>query len=58
MTDTGPQLDLERVRELFDLSSNTRDYNGGTYRDDPYPVWHRLRERPRSTRARCTTCPG
>ena len=44
MTETGQRLDLERVRELFDLSSNTRAFNGGSYRDDPYPVWRRLRD--------------
>ncbi|MGA8724800.1 MAG: cytochrome P450 [Acidimicrobiales bacterium] len=44
MTDTGQRLDLDRVRELFDLSSNTHAFNGGSYRNDPYPVWHRLRD--------------
>ena len=42
-----PALDRDRIRELFDLRSNL-DFNaGGTYTDDPYPVWHELRaQRP------------
>lgn len=43
MTDTRQGLDLERVRELFDLTSNTRAFTGGTYRQDPHPLWRRLR---------------
>ncbi|AEV71764.1 cytochrome P450 [Mycolicibacterium rhodesiae NBB3] len=41
---TTPTLDRERLRELFDLRSSYNEYVGGGYRDDPYPVWHRLRE--------------
>ena len=41
---TTPTLDRERLRELFDLRSSYNEYTGGTYRDDPYPAWHRLRE--------------
>lgn len=37
-------LDLDRVRQLFDLSSNVHAGNGGNYRQDPYPRWHALRE--------------
>ena len=41
---TTPTLDRERLRELFDLRSSYNVYTGGTYHDDPYPAWHRLRE--------------
>jgi cytochrome P450 len=44
MTETQQLLDRERVRRLFDLSSSFNAHNGGTYRDDPYPVWRALRE--------------
>jgi cytochrome P450 len=37
-------LDPERIRALFDLRSSFNAHNGGQYADDPYPVWHRLRE--------------
>ena len=40
---TAPTLDRERLRELFDLRSSYNAYTGGTYEDDPYPIWHRLR---------------
>jgi cytochrome P450 len=43
MSDTKQVLDLQRVRQLFDLSSSYHAFNGGGYRDDPYPVWHSLR---------------
>lgn len=39
-----PTLDRERIRELFDLRNSISDWTGGTYTDDPHPVWHRLRE--------------
>ncbi len=42
---TTPTLDRDRLRELFDLRSSFNVLMGGTYRDDPYPVWHELRER-------------
>ena len=45
MTGTQQLLDPERVRRLFDLAGNVAEWNGGLYRDDPYPVWHELRER-------------
>ncbi|OHV30208.1 MULTISPECIES: cytochrome P450 [Pseudofrankia] len=32
------------MRELFDLRSSYNALFGGSYQDDPYPVWHRLRE--------------
>ena len=45
MTGTQQLLDPDRVRRLFDLAGNVQGWNGGHYRDDPYPVWHDLRER-------------
>jgi cytochrome P450 len=36
-------LDLDRVRELFDLAGSFMTWTGGTYTDDPYPSWHALR---------------
>ena len=45
MTGTQQLLDPERVRRLFDLAGNVAEWNGGLYTDDPYPVWHELRER-------------
>lgn len=44
MTETQDVLDLSRVRKLFDLASSANAHNGGNYRDDPYPIWHALRE--------------
>ena len=38
-------LDRDRIRELFDLRASYNNHYGGMYQDDPYPVWHRLRER-------------
>jgi cytochrome P450 len=37
-------LDRQRIRELFDLRASYNAQYGGTYLEDPYPVWHRLRE--------------
>lgn len=37
-------LDPERIRTLFDLRSSFNAHSGGQYTDDPYPVWHELRE--------------
>jgi cytochrome P450 len=45
MTGTLQLLDLERVRRLFDLAGNVQGWNGGHFRDDPYPIWNGLRER-------------
>lgn len=45
MSDTRQILDLDRVRQLFDLSSNYHATNGGHYRDDPYPIWQTLRQK-------------
>ncbi|WP_431239220.1 cytochrome P450 [Mycolicibacterium aichiense] len=42
---TTPTLDRDRLRELFDLRSSYNELSGGAYQDDPYPLWHRLRER-------------
>ncbi len=44
MTGTRPMLDVERVRELFDLRGSLVTIMGGGYQDDPYPIWRRLRE--------------
>jgi cytochrome P450 len=40
----APPLDRDRLRELFDLRKSYNAHFGGAYADDPYPVWHRLRE--------------
>ncbi len=45
MSDTRQVLDLDRVRKLFDLAGNYHAHNGGNRREDPYPVWHALRDR-------------
>jgi cytochrome P450 len=37
-------LDRIRIRELFDLRASYNAQYGGTFDDDPYPIWHRLRE--------------
>lgn len=37
-------LDRDRVRELFDLRGAYVAELGGTFEDDPYPIWHRLRD--------------
>ncbi|HWA65388.1 MAG TPA: cytochrome P450 [Mycobacteriales bacterium] len=37
-------LDVGRMRELFDLRNSFTSFLGGTYTDDPYPIWARLRE--------------
>lgn len=44
MSDTQDLLDLDRVRELFDLNSSFNSFTGGGYRQDPYPIWNALRE--------------
>jgi cytochrome P450 len=44
MTPTQRILDIDRVRELFDLRGSLMDRSGGSYEDDPYPVWAELRE--------------
>jgi cytochrome P450 len=38
------RLDIDRVRELFDLRGGSVAFSGGAFRDDPYPRWHELRE--------------
>jgi cytochrome P450 len=45
MTEASEILDPVRVRELFDLRTNTNVLFGGSYEEDPYPVWAELRER-------------
>jgi cytochrome P450 len=37
-------LDAARIRELFDLRSAAYDRMGGSFDEDPYPAFHRLRE--------------
>ena len=37
-------LDRDRVREIFNLPGPLHHLMGGGFEDDPYPVWHRLRE--------------
>jgi len=37
-------LDPERIRALFDLRSSFNAHLGGQFTEDPYPIWHRLRE--------------
>ena len=37
-------LDIERVRELFDLEGSYLESSGGAYRDDPNIKWHELRD--------------
>jgi cytochrome P450 len=44
MTDASQVLDVERVRELFDLRANYNALFGGAYEEDPYPAWADLRE--------------
>jgi cytochrome P450 len=39
-----PLLDVDRVRELFDLRGGTFAFTGGSFEGDPYPRWHELRE--------------
>lgn len=41
---TAGTLDRERVRALFDLRRSFAAHFGGSYEEDPYPVWHRLRQ--------------
>src|SRR5262245_28194465 len=41
----APALDSARIRELFDLRSSYNQFTGGDFTDDPYPLWHLLRER-------------
>ena len=38
-------LDVERVRELFDLRGSFLAFTGGTYEQDPYPIWRSLQEK-------------
>lgn len=44
MTETGALLDVDRVRELFDLRGSFISFMGGAYDEDPYPKWNALRE--------------
>jgi cytochrome P450 len=37
-------LDRARIRSLFDLSSEVYATRGGTFAEDPYPVFNRLRD--------------
>jgi cytochrome P450 len=42
---TSQLLDREELRRLFDLRNSYNAFAGGLYTDDPYPIWHELRER-------------
>jgi cytochrome P450 len=44
MSDGTQTLDRDELRRLFDLRSSYNAHSGGGYTDDPYPVWHALRE--------------
>jgi cytochrome P450 len=44
MTSERLALDPVRIRELFDLRSHVYDRMGGSFEEDPYPAFHRLRE--------------
>lgn len=37
-------LDRDLLRNMFDLRSSFNLSSGGDYTDDPYPIWHKLRE--------------
>jgi cytochrome P450 len=43
--DGAPTLDRRRLRELFDLRGEEHTNSGAGYEDDPYPIWHGLREK-------------
>jgi cytochrome P450 len=42
---TSSILDMDRVREMFDLRGSYVAGAGGGYATDPYPIWRELRER-------------
>ncbi len=44
MSETKQILDLDRVRQIFDLAGSYLVWTGGNYRDDPYPSWQSLRQ--------------
>ncbi|HSA49309.1 MAG TPA: cytochrome P450 [Yinghuangia sp.] len=44
-TNETQALGRDRIRKLFDLRSSYNAVSGGDFTDDPYPVWHELRER-------------
>ena len=48
-------LDVDRVRELFDLRGSFVAVFGGAYDDDPYPTWDALRERAPVQKGTCTS---
>ncbi len=41
---TAELLDRDRIKELFDLRSSFNAATGGDYTQDPFPIWHELRE--------------
>jgi len=43
VTDSRLALDADRIRQLFDLRSGVYDGMGGSFDEDPYPAFHRLR---------------
>ena len=42
--DGSTRLDIDRVRELFDLRGGSVAFSGGGFHADPHPRWHELRE--------------
>jgi cytochrome P450 len=42
-TDDAPRLDIDRVRELFDLRGGSFAFTGGGFHGDPHARWHELR---------------
>jgi len=44
VADDFDALDAQRLRELFDLTSSFYASRGGSFTEDPYPAFHRLRE--------------
>lgn len=45
MTGNVVRPDRDRIRELFDLRSDTNASHGGNFEADPYPAFHELRSR-------------
>lgn len=43
-TEGAPRLDIDRVRELFDLRGGSFAFTGGGFHGDPHARWHALRE--------------
>lgn len=43
LANKGSVLDADRLRELFDLRSDAYQTRGGSFEDDPYPAFNKLR---------------